>query len=448
MSLVTELIEDSACLQTERSRTRLCAIMKLPQISDLPRPGVARTWEYAEWLELLKPFGFSEGEQTAHNYVIKHDQLPSLRVGMSTSPGDTRSRANFAQSVRYIFRNEYDRMTVYMKYVASKIDPNQHDQIESTGIEWLNSHIRGVIVRNYPSCKSDELFLVYRITEFSAAVTVNCSDGVMNEVRSLLAKACKRTKKSERELIKLVGIAPHIDSERQDNPSNSDSLIEAAVMCIRQSLALPSHTAALLVTGLKDIIDAEDAVREEAIKSRRNNKDRQPEPADESDDEPEDSTLVPVLTGKEYAQNFANVRGEFNKLCGPLVAALNDAIARAKAVSEYAASFPTPTYPTAFVAELQQRNAELSDKQEGWKTQVFEAQQRTIAAEHRLAELKESLTAATELVDEAANNSNWKTKYDGLVAQMTRCLLPNDFLALARGVEDARVILTKASSEL
>ncbi len=116
----------------------LAGLLRLPRISEFPRPGDARTWGLNEWTEWGSERGFVLGAKTKHGQVVQHRQWPTVNLHIGVSQGDVRSAMNCAQDARHTLIDFLERARQ-----ACRILSQDGEQPDGSPADWLALKLSG-----------------------------------------------------------------------------------------------------------------------------------------------------------------------------------------------------------------------------------------------------------------------------------------------------------------
>jgi len=118
--------ETLKCEELEEIEKKMHEIFRIPNPSELPRPGEVGSWEISDWESFLAPLGFVVVRTAKHGFVFGHPELSSIRSEFSKTPGDVRAGKNFARYLRSTCRTSYSNIC----YAAEMIAKHRGDFFE------------------------------------------------------------------------------------------------------------------------------------------------------------------------------------------------------------------------------------------------------------------------------------------------------------------------------
>lgn len=369
-------------------------VLNLPTKNQIPRPGEARAWEFADWVAWGKPWGFLEREQTTHNYVIQHKDIPMLRFGIATSTGDIRSRMNFASDVRVHFQHRVPLFRYAIELAISR--GAEVDALYQAACDILAS---GEAQKGYD-------------------VGTENVTGNPAPVWHKIYKQATREKTSPRHIVSMCMSGGYA-------AENSETIYTA----VSKGVPLPISVIRSLHTAIDDYIEIFDTLREEerakkqaareadlAVNPLAPAEEPQPEMA-----EPEQDLLTDVRRAIEALERHMEHTAAKDQRIADLVLANTALRKTAKDAQDRVAALQAA------------RDAAFSN------AAAAEAKTAALVAEH---------AAAQQLIAESANVKNWKPAFEALVDSVAAHLHSSDFLALAAGVSHARAELATARAAL
>jgi hypothetical protein len=423
------LISDTATCDAEISR-----LLKTPQVNDVPRPGIARAWNFPEWVEWGAAWGLKEAPQTTHNFVLQHPDFSGLRLGMATSTGDTKSRMNMASDFRITVRafNRVACEAVLSAIADLRREPPAGPDFESA---------------LYPKVAA-----AYSDGRAVRALEISCSQSGPGSsmavasptpLWSALYKQAGREKISPRQLLSrlvtLAHVGPTKDATGEDavrvavttasgvsvSRSHND-YVEAIYTGISKGVPQPLHVMRLLHTVLRDYVDTYEILKDEEREAKAAAREASranptaaaaPSTADEAPEEDEDvaaALMSQLMQSIEALEAFSSVTAAKNRRLSNLVST-NDVLRKT-------------------IKDLQDNCDALRVARD--------------TAFSKIATLEAERQAAQQLIDEHAEIKNWKPTLQDLVTTLSTNLSSTDFLALASGISHAKVALSEAAARL
>lgn len=399
--------------------TELSRLLGTPQVTDVPRPGDARAWEFSDWTNWGTAWGFTETGRTTHNFMLVHKDFSGLRLGMATTTSDTRSRMNLASSFRLCVRafNQVAREAVLLALLDAKAKAPLGPDYDSV--------LRPLIIAAYSDGRAK------RAAELEG---VNAANGVMASPTpfwSRLYKQATREKISPRQLLSRLLTTIFADNvDRVDYEgyaaSSHVTYTESVYASVSKGVGQPIQLVRLLTTALNDYIDTYDVIKDEEREARaaaRANATK--------------GTGAPATPDQDPDADL-----EGDDAAAVLTTQLNQTIDALSAFAEAAGA------KDRRIANLSTSNDVLRKTVQDLQDKCAALQTARDAAFSTAAALESEHKTAQQLLAETAAVKDWKPTLAALVETLTAHLSSSDFLALASGISHAKIALADAATRL
>jgi len=419
----------------------------LPRMSEMPRPGLVRAWDFDEWKAWAEPYGLVELPRTTHSYVLCHPKLKMLRVAMSSSTGDVKSRLNLGSDVRQAFRFEYSRIANYCCHLVDRYIQRHEDRTAFNNEQEIMLALRDEVLETRHTDKYSERPDGKDARDRIEAVEdlIGAPKAKAASLKRLLMKASDVTGQPARSVVKRLVALSMSDIDAGD-PASREKVAERVYKVIIDELGVRHSSCELFMDALKDIIETHEAIEEEQKRAKLEA--REAARAERQKVSKQDAQALVTDDPAAFAKAMADIRGSFLKHTGPLLTTMNEAMTQVRALAEHSASFPSPSYPTAKLAELGTANAMLFERASSLEDQLEDMKTAKDAVDVELKRLKDEHAIAEQMLAEAGTHSDWRGAYAELVTTLDAALASSDFLQLAVGVQTARQALVAAKAKI
>ena len=404
----------------------------LPAPDQLPTPGAARNWEYKNWKEWARPFGVTVESRSTHAYVITHPDFHTIFLSLPTSSGDFRAGRAGAQEIRQRFLGELERLAAAVALALDDTRAQVDDLEPADAVEAVRAYVKE---HRYEGPFQSRILKMFAASALSAPEELVAAS---KRARNLLDKVTTRTGESPR-----VVLRRSLEAEES---------VESVLEILKNALPLPTDTAACLVQGLEDQLEALDIMEQEAREAKQRERD-----AKERDKA--EKALVSATGAAGYQTAITVFRNSVAEHCRMLAKITEQAssqiLAKMTTVERLSAEFQFPAYPLDQIRELldrakhaEQAAATANEKLAEALISRDEHAARVEALTPELERLRQDHNAALALFDGVEAGTNWREKYTELVTKLTPLLASDKILEVVSNLVSARELLKTARESI